>query len=384
MRKRRLLSVHAIGTASLALAMVGASAPATQAKPGTASLSSDETAGLTQITDAYLQRRADAVTTTGVQRSLRAAPAGTTAALAVELEDDFSALAEQGRILQGVNGGYTRAEVEVTPGESKVEGDTATLEVIEDTRLYYPDVQEGDPEYEEYSLPHSLKFNRTPDGQWLLADDQAQVDTTGPAPSTQITEPLDATAEPDSEDEGPKPPAASTVQPMDTSVEEKAVMAAGYNYGKMASYADKHWRNTNSDYRVYGNDCTNFISQAMRAGGWRATSGSVASRRDNRKWFYASHTWNTSYTWAGAENWYWFAAKHSDRTRVLNNIWQMQRSDVLQADWKKDGIIDHTMIVTKRSANEIYMTYHTPSIHNKKLSTIRAQYPRAAWYAHRT
>ncbi|WP_176741140.1 amidase domain-containing protein [Streptomyces agglomeratus] len=364
--------------------MVGASAPATQAKPGTASLSSDETAGLTQITDAYLQRRADAVTTTGVQRSLRAAPAGTTAALAVELEDDFSALAEQGRILQGVNGGYTRAEVEVTPGESKVEGDTATLEVIEDTRLYYPDVQEGDPEYEEYSLPHSLKFNRTPDGQWLLADDQAQVDTTGPAPSTQITEPLDATAEPDSEDEGPKPPAASTVQPMDTSVEEKAVMAAGYNYGKMASYADKHWRNTNSDYRVYGNDCTNFISQAMRAGGWRATSGSVASRRDNRKWFYASHTWNTSYTWAGAENWYWFAAKHSDRTRVLNNIWQMQRSDVLQADWKKDGIIDHTMIVTKRSANEIYMTYHTPSIHNKKLSTIRAQYPRAAWYAHRT
>lgn len=43
------------------------------------------------------------------------------------------------------------------------------------------------------------------------------------------------------------------------------------------------------------------------------------------------------------------AAKHSERTGVLTNIQQLQRSDVLQADWK---IIDHTMIIIKRSANE--------------------------------
>ncbi|ORT60338.1 hypothetical protein BKD26_08085 [Streptomyces sp. CB03238] len=38
------------------------------------------------------------------------------------------------------------------------------------------------------------------------------------------------------------------------------------------------------------------------------------------------------------------------------------------------------MIVTKRSKNEVFLTYHTPSTHNKKLSTILAQYPRATWY----
>ncbi|MFH8517553.1 amidase domain-containing protein [Streptomyces gelaticus] len=130
--------------------------------------------------------------------------------------------------------------------------------------------------------------------------------------------------------------------------------------------------------------CTNFISQAMRAGGWKMTSGSFSSRKDNKKWFHASHTWTTSYTWAGAENWYWFASKHSKRTKMLNNVWKMQSADVLQADWKRDGIIDHTMIVTKKSKGEIYLTYHTPSVQNKKLSTILAKYPRAAWYAHAT
>ncbi len=105
----------------------------------------------------------------------------------------------------------------------------------------------------------------------------------------------------------------------------------------MAAYADKHWKKSNSSYRVYGNDCTNFISQAMRAGGWKMTSGSFSSRKSNKKWFYASKTWTTSYTWAGAENWYWFAVKHSKRTKPLNNVWKLLKADVLQADWKKDG-----------------------------------------------
>ncbi|WP_078607485.1 amidase domain-containing protein [Streptomyces flavidovirens] len=45
-------------------------------------------------------------------------------------------------------------------------------------------------------------------------------------------------------------------------------MPYGYNYSKMVGYANKHWKNANSDYRSCTNDCTNFISQAMRGGGW--------------------------------------------------------------------------------------------------------------------
>ncbi|MFD5936541.1 hypothetical protein, partial [Streptomyces sp. NPDC060333] len=63
----------------------------------------------------------------------------------------------------------------MTPGESSVSGDTATIVATEDARLYYPNPQEGVPAYEEYSLPQTLTFTRSVDG-WELAGDRAQMD----------------------------------------------------------------------------------------------------------------------------------------------------------------------------------------------------------------
>ncbi|CAM5670395.1 hypothetical protein SBADM41S_05679 [Streptomyces badius] len=206
---RRALPIRAASAATLAFALVGISAPVTQAGQPKAQTSADDVTELTQITSAYLQKRADSVTAAGAQQRALSAPADVTRTLASELEDDFAALADQGRILREVNGGYTRAEVDVTPGQTNVEGDIATLEVTEDTRLYYPNVEEGDPEYEEYSLPHTLTFKRSADGDWLLAGDRAEVDPAGPAPTTQLTDPMSEPA-PDSEDEGAKEPGAAS------------------------------------------------------------------------------------------------------------------------------------------------------------------------------
>lgn len=371
-----------ISAALLAIAVVGGTAPTAQAdEPGTPA-SAEDTAQFTGIAQAYLQKRAEAVTALSAELP-PSAPEDVSPGLAEVLQADFDALAEQGRVLEGVNGGYSRAEVALLVDQATVSGDTATVEVTEDTKLHYPDPQPDEPAYEEYSLPHTLTYARSLDGTWELTNDQARVDWTGPAPTTQLTQPVDVPA-PDSEVEGDKPVAARTEHDGLDMPTEEPDPTSGYNYGNMASYADRHWKRANSDYRVYGNDCTNFISQAMRAGGWGTTSGSAMSRKDNSKWFYASFTWTTSYTWAGAENWYWFANKHSKRTKMLSNVWHMAKADVLQADWKRDGIIDHSMIVTTRTSNEVYLTYHTPSTHNKKLSTIVAQYPRAWWYAHRT
>ncbi|MFI1976569.1 amidase domain-containing protein [Streptomyces wedmorensis] len=361
---------------------MGATAPTAQAdEPGTPA-SAEDTAQFTGIAQAYLQKRAEAVTALSAELP-PSTSADVSPDLAELLEADFAALAEQGRVLEGVNGGYSSAEVDLLVDQATVSGNTATVEVTEDTKLHYPDPQPGEPAYEEYSLPHTLTYTKAVDGTWDLTNDLARVDWTGPAPTTQLTQPVDVPA-PDSEPEGDKAAAAGTVNDGLDPPTEEPDPTSGYNYGNMASYADRHWKRGNSDYRVYGNDCTNFISQAMRAGGWGTTSGSAMSRKDNNKWFYASFTWTTSYTRAGAENWYWFASKHSKRTKILNNVWHMVRSDVLQADWRRDGIIDHSMIVTARTSNEAYLTYHTPSTHNKKLSTIVAQNRGAWWYPHRT
>lgn len=275
-------------------------------------------------------------------------------------------------------------------------GDQATVEVTEDARLYYPTVPVGDPEFEEYSVPHTMTFTKGFDGGWLLNSDKIHEDLTGPGPVTQLTEPHSVTAS-DAEDEGQIETGSSTERtsetegdkPLDTDAQTAPTAAraasARYNYSNMVGYANKHWKRANTNYRTYGSDCTNFISQAMTAGGWNTTSGGFLERKDSDKWFYGSFESTTSYTWAGAENWYWFAKKHSKRTKPLNNVWKLVSSDVLQADWKRDGIIDHTMIVTKRGKKgEIYLTYHTPSKHNVKLSTLLRKYPNASWYAHRT
>ncbi|WP_328845275.1 amidase domain-containing protein [Streptomyces sp. NBC_00258] len=385
----------------LSLATIGLSAPHVEAAPAPAALSSDDTEGMMDITSGYLKERANVITTEGAEKAKKAAPAAPakgkmTAALAAKTAREYAALALLRAQLNQDNGGYSRAEVSVTPVTTTVEGDAATMEVTEDARLYYPNVPAGDPEYEEYSVPHTLTFVRGSDGGWLLDSDKIDASLTGPGPVTQLGQPGSATPS-DAESEGQLEAGGSTVpvtdveddKPLETDPAEGSVGTraanAGYSYGKMVSYANKYWKNANSDYRKYGSDCTNFISQAMRSGGWNTTAGSFVTRKDNKKWFYGSFESTTSYTWAGAENWYWFAKKHSKRTRILSNVWQLLSADVLQADWKRDGIIDHTMIVTKRgSKGEIYLTYHTPSKHNVKLSTLLRKYPNAAWYAHRT
>ncbi|MFJ7155378.1 amidase domain-containing protein [Streptomyces sp. NPDC101118] len=385
----------------MALASLAITAPATHAHD--AALSDADTSALGQMADTLLQRRADAVTTTPQPR-MAAEPVPMTDAAADDLAGDLAVLQHNAQALQKINGGYSRAEVTVTDSETSLSGDTATVKVNERTRLYFPNPDPGAPAYEEYALPHTMTFTRSTDGGWDLAEDQANTDSSAPAPSTQISEPIEdpgpinepgphdpAPGEetaPESQDEGQKEQPSSTVMPASDvmALEVKPMVTASYNYNNMVNYARRFALTPNPGYRKYDNDCTNFISQAMRSGGWATTSGSMSSRGDNRKWFYGNYTWTTSYTWAGAENWYWFATRHSGRTKPLDNVWKMLPSDVLQADWGPypNDNINHTMIVTAKSSSEIYLSYHTSNTYNKKLSTLIAEKPRTWWYAHRT
>ncbi|MDA5281213.1 amidase domain-containing protein [Streptomyces sp. Isolate_45] len=361
----------------------------------------------------HLQNRADLVTTAPqTARGVRTAVA-MTAPMAQESQQEAAALADRGATLKAVNGGYTSASVTVTADKVLVDGNRAVVDLVEDTKLYFPDVVPGEPEYEEYSLPHTLTYTRdAATGTWLLSKDSPVLDPNGPAPTTQLTQPApvpfkEPPFKPNPGEQGPNPPEvqpaegvkagrSGTVKGADSGSAPKALQpsaaagaapmaAASYSYSSMVNYANRYWKNWNGNYRSYSSDCTNFISQAMRAGGWGTTSGSASSRSDNRKWFYGSFSWTTSYTWAGAENWYWFASRHSGRTYMLSNVWYMQNADVLQADWNRDNTIDHTMIVTAVGGNgERYLTYHSGSTHNRKLSSLVASYPSAWWYAHRT
>jgi len=157
-----------------------------------------------------------------------------------------------------------------------------------------------------------------------------------------------------------------------------ATLGLTLDYPNMAAYARTWALGRNPAYRSFGTDCTNFISQAVYAGGWAMVSGWYQS---NDAWWY--NDLNQSYTWAGAENWYWFATG-SGRTYVLSNVWYMGIADVLQLDFERDNVINHSMMVTYTTSDELYLSYHTTDTLNRSLSSIIVAYPSALYFAHRT
>jgi hypothetical protein len=299
---------------------------------------------------------------------------------------DAARLDQRRETLRGINGGYSRAQVKVKVTGIDVEGERVTLQVIEHTKLFYPSGPADAPEAEEYALRRDLVFLRGPGG-WLLDDTTVAEPNDALLPVTEHWDdaaPTSATPPPDRLPSSTERETAINDQLVEASSPDDIVTLASYSYPAMTAYALAHWSSYNSSYRAYQNDCTNFISQITSAGGWSYVGGGpFDDRTDKSKWYYGSFTWTTSYTWAGAENWYWFATG-SGRTLILPSVWNMQETDVLQADWDKNNSIDHTMFVTKTdAAGEKYLTYHTTDTLNKKLSTLLSQYS-AWWYAHST
>src|SRR5205085_6702364 len=80
--------------------------------------------------------------------------------------------------------------------------------------------------------------------------------------------------------------------------------ALAYNGGAAASYADRYWSNYNyNNYPTFSNeDCTNFASQAMYAGGIHMRTG--GTYQDTHYWYMTyvngGFLWTTS--WPAAQD----------------------------------------------------------------------------------
>lgn len=142
-----------------------------------------------------------------------------------------------------------------------------------------------------------------------------------------------------------------------------------YSGSAAAAYATSWANSTNTKYGRFSNDCTNFVSQAVEAGGWKMEIGSsyCGARKDNEVWWFkkdgCDRIWpipnvHASHSWGGAENFYQFT-RASGRGTKAAQVAELGVGDILQADWDSDGNISHTMIVTKSTPKNTYLTYHT-------------------------
>ena len=176
--------------------------------------------------------------------------------------------------------------------------------------------------------------------------------------------------------------------------------SGGFDEGMARKYA-LNWAqgfNTNGweKYREYkianqtGGDCTNFVSQALRAGGIRFVNkgklnNNINSSDNTNNWYHGDTNSSTSASWKGTQAfWQHFSQnQRNSRTRYSINTDNKNKikdfvndlgwGDVVSFDLNSNGIMDHTMIVTDFQWNNEYQKYvpllsgHTDPVTNRSL-----------------
>lgn len=122
-----------------------------------------------------------------------------------------------------------------------------------------------------------------------------------------------------------------------------------YDRREAVRYAERWWNDYNPKYRKFENNCTNFVSQCLRAGGAPMTGYPNRSKG----WWYQNNNWSYSWSVAHAFRWYLSGAKSGLRGQEVSSPEQLMLGDVICYDFDGDGRFQHTTIVVAKDANNM-------------------------------
>lgn len=372
---RRLVAVTvaALATAALPVSAAHAAGTAPQVTRATTDAFGRATqAVLADRTAALLDQDQPARATSG----LAAGGVRLTSALSQAENTAVSSIDATRTRLAALGEAYSAADTKVHVDRARIRGTRAVVDVTETTKLTYAKVRGDEPGTTGFTAHHRATFTARPDGSWQLAALRStdtgprEINAPVPAASSAVIRPtaiIDA-------------PKSATTYPAPAN--PKKLTGGTYDYAAMAAYTEKYWKDYNTAYRSFnsaGGDCTNYLSQGLKAGGWGQVT---SSDEDYGTWYYAAG--GQSDSWVGVNEWSWFT-QTAKRTTALANVYQMDVGDVLQVDFDKDGAKDHSMMTTYRSSSGVpYVTYHDADTYRRSLSSLIAAYPNAAYYAYRT
>lgn len=182
----------------------------------------------------------------------------------------------------------------------------------------------------------------------------------------------------------------------DLSGDPRARISYTYNRSSAANYAKSYTINNNttacngynSAYLCYSiNDCSNLVSQSLRAGGVTFNNAYTSPNSASSWWYDTKGTSTTSddvasNSWTTANGLYNHVIGTSIGS-VVYNVSQMQVGDLVFAKWingcstgncNYNSSYDHAMIVTATvgsPVNDVKVTYHTNDRKDKLLSAVR-------------
>ncbi|WP_216830764.1 amidase domain-containing protein [Alkalihalobacterium elongatum] len=120
-----------------------------------------------------------------------------------------------------------------------------------------------------------------------------------------------------------------------------------YDRREAVRYAERWWNDYNPEFRKFTDNCTNFISQCLRAGG----APMVGNPNRSRGWWYQNKNWSYSWSVAHSMRWHLSGAKSGLRGKEMPSASELSPGDVICYDFNGDGRWQHTTIVVARDEN---------------------------------
>lgn len=135
-----------------------------------------------------------------------------------------------------------------------------------------------------------------------------------------------------------------------------------YDRRAAVQYAERWWNSYSPAYRKFDVDCTNYVSQCLRAGG--APMRGAPDRGSG--WWYQDDNW--SYSWAVAHSlrWYLSGSTAGLKGKEKESASELIPGDVICYDFQGDGRWDHNTIVVAKDSNGMpLVNAHTDNSRNR-------------------
>lgn len=136
---------------------------------------------------------------------------------------------------------------------------------------------------------------------------------------------------------------------LDRDLSEEDYSRFQYSRVEAVRYAERWWNDYNPDYKKFENNCTNFVSQCLRAGG--APMKGHPNR--NKGWWYQNKNWSLSWAVAHSLRWYLSGSTTGLRAKEVSKPEDLTKGDVICYDFDGDGRWQHTTIVVAKDGSNM-------------------------------
>lgn len=159
-----------------------------------------------------------------------------------------------------------------------------------------------------------------------------------------------------------------------------------YKFADAVKYAKKYYEDYNSEYpnwKSYGGDCANFISQCLYAGGksMKGTPGTTSAADNKSNWFSkgkSCNTKNVSATWRSANAFREYWSKKASSSKKFKSVGADSYKYGFSGDaislLNKNGRAYHTLIIVGYDVinKDFVVATHTSNTKTAKLSSYSA------------